>query len=156
MIFDIASIDIGSMVDFVMKNLEEIGLLIFATVQCFLCTRKLLFSKGSFGFVSSKFSSFLWDAMVYYPTLGLVVANLFFNTSWRLLTGYLLGVSLQMLLSLGREKMAENKGPDISDVENIEEIKWRFKKHEERSKKTGEVLAKAAFTFLVCLSLIFN
>ena len=81
----------ASIVDFVKENWDELLLLIFTIIQCVWC------------FIWLKrrdFYIFFTDSAVYFPTLLLLVASLFFNTTWRLLSGYVVGASLVSVVSM--------------------------------------------------------
>ena len=167
MALDIASIDTKSMVNFLDGNGDEIGLLIFAAIQCIVCVAKFLFSKREKTIdMGSKFSSFLWDGLVYFPTLILLVANLFFDTSRNLLTGYVLGASLHMVLSLWQDQTRESEYQKerekiIKSTKDIEQLRDTAEEANEKSKGKGlrkaiEILSKTTFTLWVCVSLIFS
>lgn len=113
--------DIASIVNFVKENWDELLLLIFTIVQCFYC------------FVNLKdrdFYIFFIYAPVYFPTLLLLVASLFFNLSWRMLSGYVIGASLVTIVTL----LCYGKGGEY----------------------TKKVIANGLFTVFVCFSLLLG
>ena len=121
MIDDLVSGGAGTFVDFIRGNWDDIILLAFTLVQCFRCII-MLFKR--------EFSSFLMFAPVYFPALVLLTAGLLYNTSWMLLTGYVVGSSLTMSVALWG-----NKSEDDS---------------------TGKFMANGFFTVLFCLHLILS
>ena len=84
------TLDFASIVNFLKENWDELLLLVFAIVQCVLC---FIWLKRR------EFYIFFTDAPVYFPTLLLLVASLFFNTTWNLLSGYVVGASIVMVVS---------------------------------------------------------
>ena len=85
------TLDFVSIADFVIKNRSDLSLLIFIITQCFWCF--VCIKKG-------KIALFFMDAAVYFPALVLLVASLFFNTTWNLLSGYVVGSSLISAVSM--------------------------------------------------------
>lgn len=121
MIDDLVSGGAGTFVDFIRGNWDDIILLAFTLVQCFRCI--IMIFKG-------KFSSFFMFAPVYFPALVLLTAGLLYNTSWMLLTGYVVGSSLTMSVALWSIKSEDNS--------------------------TGKFMANGFFTVLFCLHLILS
>ena len=118
---EIATMDAGSIVDFLKNNWDEVLLLLFTVIQCFTCIIMLFRRKPSY---------FFMFAPVYYPALALLVASLFYNTSWMLLTGYVIGSSLTMSVAL-----------------------WSYGGDE---KNVGKAMANGFFTVMICAHLIFS
>lgn len=121
MIDDLVSGGAGTFVDFIRGNWDDIILLAFTLVQCFRCIT-LLFRR--------KFDLFFMFAPVYFPALVLLTAGLLYNTSWMLLTGYVVGSSLTMSVAL-----------------------WSFKSEDNSA---GKIIANGFFTVLFCLHLILG
>ena len=118
---EIAFMDAGSLVEFLRGNWDDIVLLAFTLIQCFRCII-MLFRR--------KFGSFFMFAPVYFPALVLLAAGLLYNTSWMLLTGYVLGSSLVMSFAL-----------------------WSCGGED---KSVGKIMANGFFTVLFCLHLIWG
>ena len=114
--------DVASIINFVKENWDELILLGFVIVQCISCV-VMLFQK--------KFTTLLEPASIYFPALVLLVASLFFNLSWNMLSGYVLGSSLMLSIGLW------NPYYDVG-------------------KKGKKVMANGFFTVMICLSLIFS
>ena len=112
---------IGEVANFLKDNWDEVLLLGFTVIQCLTCII-MLFRRD--------LPYFLMFAPVYYPALVLLVASLFYNTSWMLLTGYVVGSSLTMSVAL-----------------------WSYGGDE---KNVGKAMANGFFTVMICAHLIFG
>ena len=121
MIEDLVSGGAGTFVDFIRGNWDDIILLAFTLVQCFRCIIRLF---------KRDFSFFFMFAPVYFPALVLLAAGLLYNTSWLLLTGYVVGSSLTMSVALWAYSAEDNS--------------------------VGKPMANGFFTVLFCLHLILG
>lgn len=121
MINDLVSGGAGGLLEFLRGNWDDIILLAFTLVQCFRCII-MLFKRD--------FSAFFMFAPVYYPALVLLCAGLLYNTSWMLLTGYVVGSSLTMSVGL-----------------------WSYQTEDNSA---GKIMANGFFTVLFCLHLILG
>ncbi len=115
------SLDLSTVVNYLKENWDEVLLLGFTIVQCMIAII-CLFRKYS--------DYFFMFGPIYFPTLVLLIAKMFFGVSWVALTGYVVGASVVMLVSLW--------GSGIED------------------KNIGKMIANGAFTAVLCLSLLFG
>lgn len=116
------TLDVAFMVNFAKENWDELALLVFTFVM-FIISFAGLFNRNFFGFLEM--------ISVYFPALVFLVAKLFYNTSWMLLTGYVAGSSLALSISF-------------------------FAVKDDNDKTTAKIKANGIFTAVICLSLIFG
>lgn len=120
MVFD--NFDAGSLLDYLKNNSTTILLFIFVILQC-LGAVILLFKKNV--------TYFLIGAATHFPTLALLIADVFFGKSWNGLTGYVLGISVVSIL-----------------------IVWAY--NDDNDKISKEIISKGFTTVLLCIHLIFG
>ena len=110
---------IETLLDYVKNNSSTALLFVFTVLQC-INVIYLLFKK--------EISAALMNAAVYFPTLVMLIADVFYGLSWNGLTGYVLGISITLSLAI-----FNNDGKNLK-----------------------EVASKASTTILLCLHLIFG
>ena len=115
------SLDASTIVGYLKANWDEVLLLGFTVVQCMTAIISLFRKQLDF---------FFMFAPVYFPTLILLIASMFYGQSWIALTGYVVGASITMLVTLWS-----------SSIEH---------------KSIGKMITNGAFTAILCLSLIFG
>ena len=111
--------ELNTMIDYCKENWSDVLLLAFTVWQCISTIACLL---------QKRWDSFFMCAPVYFPTLFLLVANMFFGLSWPALTGYVLGISLTMTISV-----------------------WTYS---DGTGSSGKIISNAISTILICLYLL--
>ena len=84
--------DFNTILEYCKANWDEILLLGFTVIQCILIIVSIF---------QKRWDTLLLYAPVYFPTLILLIAKMFYGQSWMALTSYVVGTSIAMLVSPG-------------------------------------------------------